>query len=200
MRKKIMYTIAFIFLFLGLSTINSWAAGSIRLSPSKSSVTVGEEFNISVNLSGASVATLTCRVTIDTSKIEYVSGPTNTNFSNGRIIYTWTDPTGGANPKTDGTVATFKVRAKVAGTASFSVSGDFYDPDENPVKPSFSGTSVTIKEKETPPPVTETPTPPSTGENTGGTTGGSTGSNTGGSTGGTTTNKPSGGNTGSSTR
>lgn len=98
---------------------------------------------------------------------------------------------GGANPKTDGTIATFKVRAKTAGTASFSVSGDFYDPDENPVKPSFSGTSVTIKEKETPPPVTEQPTPTPTPTPTPPTTGGSTG--------GSTTNKPSGGNTGSST-
>ena len=93
MKRKIMYTILFIFLFLGISSITSHAAGSIRLSSSKSNVTVGEEFNISVNLSGASVATLTSRVTIDTSKVEYVSGPANTNFSSGRIIYTWTDPT-----------------------------------------------------------------------------------------------------------
>ena len=90
MKKKIIYTISFIFLLLGLFTVSSQAAGSIRLSSSKSNVTVGEEFNISVNLSGASVATLTSRVTIDTSKVEYVSGPANTNFSNGRIIYTWT--------------------------------------------------------------------------------------------------------------
>ena len=191
MKKKIIYTISFIFLLLGLFTVSSQAAGSIRLSSSKSNVTVGEEFNISVNLSGASVATLTSRVTIDTSKVEYVSGPANTNFSNGRIIYTWTDPTGGANPKTDGTIATFKVRAKMAGTASFSVSGDFYDPDENPVKPSFSGTSVTIKEKETPPPATPEPTPTPTPT--------PTPPSTGGSTGGSTTNKPSGGNTGGST-
>ena len=93
MKKKIIYTISFIFLLLGLFTVSSQAAGSIRLSSSKSNVTVGEEFNVSINLSGGSVATLTSRITIDTSKVEYVSGPTNTNFSNGRVIYTWTDPT-----------------------------------------------------------------------------------------------------------
>ena len=195
MRKKI-YIILLSFLFLLLCfTVKSNAAGSIRLSPSKSSMTVGDEFNISVNLSGASVATLTTRITVDTSKIDYVSGPSNTNFSNGRVIYTWTDPTGGENPKTDGTIATFKFRAKVAGTASFSVSGNFYTPDEKPVNPSFSGTSVTIKEKE--PPKPETPNPPTGG----GTTGGSSGGTSGGVTGGTTnggTNKPSG-STGGST-
>lgn len=193
MRKKIYITIvSFLFLLL-LCSVKSNAAGSIRLSPSKSSVTVGDEFNVSVNLSGASVATLTTRITIDTSKVDYVSGPSNTNFSNGRVIYTWTDPTGGENPKTDGTIATFKFRAKLAGTASFSVSGNFYTPDEKPVNPSFSGTSVTIKEKEQPKPP-ETQTPPTTGGSSGGTSGG-------GTTGGTTSggvNKPSG-STGGST-
>lgn len=90
MKKKIYITTLF-FLFLLLFTVPSMAAG-ISLKPSKSSVTVGEEFNVSVNLSGGSVATLTSRITIDTSKVEYVSGPSNTNFSNGRVIYTWTDP------------------------------------------------------------------------------------------------------------
>lgn len=193
MRKKIYITIvSFLFLLL-LCSVKSNAAGSIRLSPSKSSVTVGDEFNVSVNLSGASVATLTTRITIDTSKVDYVSGPSNTNFSNGRVIYTWTDPTGGENPKTDGTIATFKFRAKVAGTASFSVSGNFYTPDEKPVNPSFSGTSVTIKEKEQPKPP-ETQTPPTTGGDSGETSGGST---TGGTTSGGV-NKPSG-STGGST-
>lgn len=192
MRKKIYITIvSFLFLLL-LCSVKSNAAGSIRLSPSKSSVTVGDEFNVSVNLSGASVATLTTRITIDTTKVDYVSGPSNTNFSNGRVIYTWTDPTGGENPKTDGTIATFKFRAKVAGTATFSVSGNFYTPDEKPVNPSFSGTSVTIKEKEQPKP--ETPNPPTTDGSSGGTSGGST---TGGTTSGGV-NKPSG-STGEST-
>lgn len=184
MKKKIYITIILSMFLLLLFSVKSNAAGSIRLSPSKSSVTVGDEFNISVNLSGASVATLTSRITIDTSKVEYVSGPSNTNFSNGRVIYTWTDPTGGENPKTDGTIATFKFRAKATGTATFSVSGNFYTPDEKPVNPSFSGTSITIKEKEQPKP--EVPNPPTGG----GTTGGSSGGTSSGVTGGT--NKPSG--------
>lgn len=186
MKKKIYITIAALLFLLLLFSVRSNAAGSIRLSPSKTSVTVGDEFNVSVNLSGASVATLTSRITVDTSKVDYVSGPSNTNFSNGRVIYTWTDPTGGENPKTDGTIATFKFRAKATGTATFSVSGNFYTPDEKPVNPSFSGTSITIKEKEQPqPPVT--PSPPSTGGETGGSSGGTTGGTT---TGGS--NKPSG--------
>lgn len=168
---KICLTLLF-FITLLLCASKVKAAGTISLSASKSTVNVGDEFTVSVNLSGASVATLTARVTVDTSKVEYVSGPSNTSFSNGRAIYTWTDPTGGSNPKTSGTLVTFRFRAKQAGKASFSVNGDFYTPDEKPVNPSFSGTSVTIQEK-------TTITPPSSGGTTGG---GSTGGTTGGGT------------------
>ena len=134
-----------ILLFIGIVIIASKVnAASITASSSKSTINVGEEFNVSINLSGASVATLTTRLTVDTSKVEYVSGPSNSSFSNGRAIYTWTDPTGGSNPKTGGTIVTFKFRAKQTGKASFQVSGEFYDPDENPITVSFSGTNVTI--------------------------------------------------------
>ena len=104
-------------------------------------------------------------------------------FLNGRAIYTWTDPTGGDNPKTGGTIVTFKFRAKATGKASFSVSGDFYSPNETNINPSFSGTSVTIQEKPVTPPT-----------NNNGGTGGGTGGSSGGTSGGTT-NKPSGGST-----
>ena len=184
--KKIIYLIILFFLYLLIFTTKAQAA-SVSLNPSKTTVTVGDEFNISANLAGASVATLTTRISVDTSKVEYISGPANTNFSNGKVIYTWTDPTGGENPKTEGTIATFRFKAKATGTAGFSVSGNFYTPDETAVNPSFSGTSITIKEKETTPETSNptpmpTPTPPTTGGS--GTTGGSTsgGTNAGGST------------------
>lgn len=105
-------------------------------------------------------------------------------FLIGRAIYTWTDPTGGDNPKTGGTIVTFKFRAKATGKASFSVSGDFYSPNETNIKPTFSGTSVTIQEKQV--------TPPS--NNNGGTTGGSSSGTTGGTTsGGTSSGSGQGG-------
>lgn len=119
------------------------------LSSSKSNLKVGEEFTISVNLSNASVASLTARVTVDTSKIQYVSGPANSNFVNGKAIYVWTDATGGSSPLTGGTIVSFKFKAIAAGTASFSVSGDFFGVDKTNLNPSFSGTSVNIQEEQT---------------------------------------------------
>lgn len=69
---KIYFGILMFVLFIILSSkVN--AVGSVTLSASKSTVTVGDEFSITVNLNGASAATLTTRISIDTSKVEYVS-------------------------------------------------------------------------------------------------------------------------------
>ena len=158
--KKII-TIAIIIFLLFAITTSVKAAGTVSLSNSNSNINVGDEFSISVNLSGASVATLTVRVSVDTSKVDYVSGPANSSFSNGRAIYTWTDATGGNTPITGGTIVTFRFRAKEAGVANFSVSGDLYTPEEDSVNPSFSGTSVTINSAPAPNEETQTSPPPS---------------------------------------
>ncbi len=155
--KIIIQLIIFSVILLICTKIN---AASITLSPNKSTMEEGEEFTVSVNLSGASLASLNARVSVDTSKVEYLSSsePNNTNFNNGRILYTWTDASGGANPKTSGTLVTFTLRAKAKGTANFTISGNFYDSEENSVSLTLTGTSVNINGKETevtPPPVTE---------------------------------------------
>jgi len=151
-----------IFLFLSIVFISGIVnAASVNLIASPSNVTVGNEFTISANLSGASVASLSVRIGVDTSKVEYVSGPASSSFRNGTAIYTWTDPQGGLSPLTGGTIVTFRFRAKQTGTANFSVSGSFYDENEQTVTPSFSGTGVSINPVPTVAPVqpTQNPTP-----------------------------------------
>lgn len=184
--KKILISIFSVVLyFIIVSQVQ--AAGNVSLSTSKQTAYIGDTFNVSVNLSGTSVATLTARISFDTEKMEYVSGPSNSNSSNGRVIYTWTDPNGGASPITGGTIATFTFKAKSEGTAYFAVSGDFFTPDEVSANPSFSGVAVVVKKVEN-----------NTGGNNGGNTGDNTGTNTGGNTGGNTGTN-SGGNVGGST-
>jgi len=119
-------------------------AASVTLSSSASKVTVGNEFTVSANLNGASVASLSIKIGVDTSKVEYVSGPASSSFRNGTAIYTWTDPQGGLAPLTGGTIVTFRFRAKSEGTANFSVSGSFYDANEQTITPTFSGTGISI--------------------------------------------------------
>lgn len=152
------FFLSLIFLVVLLFTPKVEAAGNVSLSANKTNVNIGEEFTVSISLSGAQVASLTARVTVDTSKVEYVSGPGNSNFRNGRIIYTWTDPNGGDSPLTGGTIATFRLKARAGGNAGFSVNGDFYAPDEAAINLNFSGVTVTVLEPATPVPVTPEPT------------------------------------------
>lgn len=114
--KKYIISLVFIFMIMLSTKVN---AASVTASASKTSLNVGDEFNVNVNLSGASVATLTIRLSVDTSKVDYIAGPANSNFSGGRAIYTWTDSTGGSNPQTGGTIATFKFRAKAVRKCKF---------------------------------------------------------------------------------
>ena len=158
--KRLKITIQFIIFLLILLICTKIKAASITLSPNRSTVEEGEEFTISINLSGASLASLNTKIAVDTSKVEYISStePNNTNFNNGKILYTWTDASGGANPKTNGTLVTFTLKAKNAGTANFTISGNFYDSEENSVSLTLTGTSVNINGNTPeiqPPPATE---------------------------------------------
>ena len=151
-----------ILLFLSIIFVSGMVqAASVSLTASPSQVTVGNEFTVSANLTGASIASLSLKIGVDTSKVDYVSGPASSSFRNGTAIYTWTDPQGGLAPLTGGTIVTFKFRAKSEGTANFSVSGSFYDANEQAVTPGFAGTSISINPVPTAAPVQPTvnPTP-----------------------------------------
>lgn len=88
---RIICLISIILFTLGLNSSKVYGVGNVNLSTNKSTCTIDEEFIVNVNMSGMSVATLTVKLNIDTSKVEYISGPLNSNFINGRVIYTWTD-------------------------------------------------------------------------------------------------------------
>lgn len=148
----------FSIIFIGMILYaNEVFASSAYLSSNTSSVNIGDEFSVSINVSNISAATLTTRVSVDTSKVQYVSGPDSSNFSNGRVIYSWTDSTGGENPITGGTIATFTFRAISSGNANFGITGEFFSSDEEAINVGYSGTSVNIIE---PAPPTEEELPP----------------------------------------
>lgn len=143
--KKFIIVFTFIFTIILFKTVN---AASVSTSSNKTSINVGDEFDINIYLNEASVSTLTIKLSVDTSKVEYLSGPANSNFSGGKVIYTWTDLTGGSSPITGGNFATFKFRAKSSGIASFNLTGEFFDIEENNINMNISGTSITINEKQ----------------------------------------------------
>lgn len=146
--KKIKITLQLILFIILILLCSKVSAASITLSPNKNNITSGDEFTISMNLSDANLASLNVKITVDTSKVDYISStaPDNTNFNNGKILYTWTDTSGGENPKGEGTIVTFRLKSKSSGNANFSVTGKFYDANENSVNMTLNGTSVKINQ------------------------------------------------------
>lgn len=99
---------------------------NVFLSSSNSRIESGEEFVVTLNLENAKTAAFTSYLYFDNSKLEYVSGPENTNLVGNCIIFVWYDSNGG-NSAIGGKLAEFKFKAKDEGIAYFSVDGEFFD-------------------------------------------------------------------------
>ncbi|MCL2341840.1 MAG: cadherin-like beta sandwich domain-containing protein [Firmicutes bacterium] len=136
--------ILFIFLLILLIPYKVFAAGNVSVVSSKSSVISGEEFEESVDLSGVPACAFQLELSFDGNKLEYISGPENSNMVSNTALYTWVDSTGGSSPIKDGTAVTFKFKAKAAGEAVFGIKGMFFDKDSNEIMPVYKGGSVTI--------------------------------------------------------
>ena len=137
--------VSLIFLIILLIPYKVFAAGNVSVVSNKGSVANGEEFDVSVNLSGIPACAFQLELSFDGNKLEYISGPENSNMVSNTALYTWVDSTGGSNPTKDGTVVTFKFKAKAAGEAAFGINGMFFDKDSNEIMPIYSGIKVNIQ-------------------------------------------------------
>lgn len=135
MKRKILY----IFLILILSTSfltfsfaqNNEENLNLKIENDKQEVYLDETFKIYVNIGDISISAYTLNLYFDNSKLEYVSGPENTNILNNRIINIWYDDQGGINSKKNEQIAEFTFRAIEEGNISFNLSGEFFDKDGN---------------------------------------------------------------------
>ncbi len=122
--KKIYILILLFFMFI-LNMNISFAQNTIMLSSDKTKVEAGEEINVSIELKDVRVASLTLEIYWDTTRLEYISGPQNSNNLSNRVLYSWVSDNGENkdNILADG----FKFKAIQDGTANIVVTGEFYN-------------------------------------------------------------------------
>jgi len=144
LKKRSICLILIIFFIVLLIPPNVFATGNVSIVSNENNAINGEEFEISVDLSGVPSCAFQIEMSFDESKLDYVSGPENSNRVGNTVYYIWLDETGGQNPIKDGTVVQFKFKAKATGTAAFGINGLFYDKNGNAINPTFVGTSVNI--------------------------------------------------------
>lgn len=139
-----MFLLAFTYFF----NVSYASTGTVYLKGDKTTLGKGEEINLALCIANAETAAYTAYLYFDNSKLEYVSGPENTNVVGNRIIYVWYDENGGSNPK-KGELASFKFKAKEEGRATFNIQGEFYGNDGRQIETDLKETDVQIGKEET---------------------------------------------------
>lgn len=150
MRKKVCFVSGciLIFLFIFFNISYAFNIGTVYLSSRKDVLEKGEEIEITLSIENAKTSAFTSYIYFDDLKLEYVSGPENTNIVDNRIIFVWYDSTGGSSPK-EGELAKFKFRAKENGLATFSIEGEFYNNIGQLMETNFKETQVQIGKEQT---------------------------------------------------
>ena len=125
--RKIILILAISVLLLLVGMNKSLAESKMQVIANNEVIKQGEETKIRIELNNADIAALTLEIFWDNTKLEYISGPETSNYSNNRIIYTWANDKGiGENIiNIDG----FNFKGITDGTANIVVTGNFYTPN-----------------------------------------------------------------------
>ena len=160
MKKVISIILIFVIvILLNISMSNkSLAAENLTIKTENETIQKDENFKIYINIGNIQVASYTLNLYFDNDKLEYISGPENTNVVNNRIINVWYDQTGGKNTRQNQDIAVFEFKAKETGVANFNLIGEFYDSNgnristsntnENPANISNSSLQINIVEQQ----------------------------------------------------
>lgn len=126
MKKIKNIIIAFILIIITL-LINqtSFAQTQIQIISDKQTIKKDEEINVKIQIADIPIAACTLEIYFDSSKLEYIKGPENSNYSNNRIIYTWVSSTG--NNQQGIEVEGFQFKVLQEESTNIAVFGEFYN-------------------------------------------------------------------------
>lgn len=145
MKNRIKILIAF-FLTLFLNTNICSAQSQIKIISEKEIIQKDETVEIKIEINDIPIAAFTLEIYWDNSKLEYMQGPENSNYSNNRILYTWVNNNGRNMQTVD--VGTFVFKGKEDGTANITVTGEFYNENGEEIEIESSSLEIAIGETE----------------------------------------------------
>lgn len=148
--KKIIYLIITIFMIILFSyPLKSRALENVTfyLQSDKDNVIIGDEFEVSLNLKGINTSAYSIEIFFDTTKLEFISGPENSNVIGNKVKIVWYDSNGGAEAKKV-KIEKLKFKAITSGTADFDVNGEFFDENTNFIQTDFENFQIEILEQD----------------------------------------------------
>ena len=149
--KKIIYMlIANFIIILFCYPLKSQASenATIYMQTNTENIIVGDEIEVSINLKGQKTSAYSMDIFFDKTKLEYISGPENSNAIGNKVKIVWFDPQGGTESK-QGELGKLKFKAIDTGIADFDVNGEFFNNNADLIQTDFDNLQMSILEKET---------------------------------------------------
>ena len=148
--KKIIYFVITIFMIILFSyPLKSRALenATFYLQSDKDNVIIGDEFEVSLNLKGINTSVYSIEIFFDTTKLEFISGPENSNVIGNKVKIVWYDSNGGTEVK-QGELEKLKFKSIAPGIADFDVNGEFFDENINLMQTDFENFQIEILEQD----------------------------------------------------
>lgn len=103
----------------------SLAQTQMQIISDKQTIKKDEEINMKIQIADTPIAACTLEIYFDWTKLEYIKGPENSNYSNNRIIYTWVSSTGKNQQGIE--VEGFQFKVLQEENTNIAVFGEFYN-------------------------------------------------------------------------
>lgn len=143
--KNIIILLTLIIISLLINNI-SFAQPQIQIISDKQTIKKDEEINIKLQIADTPIAACTLEIYFDTSRLEYIKGQENSNYSNNRIIYTWVSSTGKNQQGIE--TQNFKFKVLQEENNNIAVFGEFYNEQGEKVEIENSNIELKVKEDE----------------------------------------------------
>ena len=121
---------------------------NVFLQTSKTEIKKDEEFSLRIQLANMEVASFDLNIFFNQERLEYVSGPENTNVVGNKIITVWYDETGGQNAKQNCELASYTFKVKEVGNDLITIQGTFYNDEGTEIENYIDGFEIVSEENE----------------------------------------------------
>lgn len=138
--------ISLIAILILLINTKTYAQTQINIISDKKLIQKDEEVNIKLEIINEQIAAFTVEIYWNSSILEYIKGPENSNYSNNRIIYTWVSDTG-RNQK-DIQTGEFKFKVLKEEHTNITISGEFYNEQGKKIEIDNRSIELEVKENE----------------------------------------------------
>lgn len=124
------------------------ASTTVYLETNTDNITIGDEIEVKLILAEQKTSAYSIEIYFDKTKLEFISGPENSNVIGNKVKIVWYDSKGGEESKT-GELEKIKFKAVDAGIAEIALDGEIFDENANSIETKFENMQIQIFEQGT---------------------------------------------------